>query len=248
MRTLLILLALIIFTLTSKGQYPFEKYPGVKYRECNDWKIYDKTEKKKKVHSTLTIPGFFENKDSMTVQLTSFIENWDSSYIRIYRNAKQIQKLFDPIGFSPSNVNEAIRIADINGDCLFDIKIVIPYNGCGIASMNVRVIYLFQKSDGSFAKISFDDKMDSIRQERDFDGDGNFEIITMNLVGKENHSYWVFNLFEYKDNGLVNANSKDNYPIMIQFLYRENFEITNKISREKMKDFELNLPDKYDRK
>jgi len=248
MRTLLILSTLIIVTLTSKGQYPFEKYSGVKYRECNDWKIYDKTEMENKVHSTLSIPDFFENKDSMTVQLTSFIENWDSSYIRIYRNSRQIQKFFEPMGFSPSNVNESVRIADINGDSLCDMKLVIPYNGCGLASMNVRSIYLFQKSDGSFTKISFDDNMESNRQERDFDGDGNYEIITMNLVGHENHSYWVFNLFDYKDNGLVNANSKDNYPIMIQFLYRDNFEITDKISREKMKDFKLNLPDKYDRK
>jgi hypothetical protein len=70
----------------------------------------------------------------------------------------------------------------------------------------------------------------------------------MNLVGYENHSYWLFNLFDYDGNEFVNVNSKDNYPIMIQFLYRENFQITNRISREKMKDFNLNLPDDYEKK
>jgi hypothetical protein len=240
--------ALICLALITKGRYPFEKYLDMKYQECDDWEIYDMSEEEEKVRSIQAIPDLFGYKDSMTVELISFIENWDSSYIYIYRNSKQIQRFFEPMGFSSLNVNEPIRVADINGDDLCDIKLVILYNGTGLASMNVRVIYLFQKPDGSFTKISFDDKMDDNRPERDFDKDGNYEIITMNLFGHEDHSYWVFNLFEYKDNELVNANSKDNYPIMIQFLHRENFEITNKISRKKMKDFELNLPDEFDKK
>ena len=239
---------MILFTGILKGQEPFEKYPVISYKEYKDWKLYDKSVKEKKVHHTLTIPDFFENKDSITIQLTSFIGNWDSSYVRIYRNKKQIQKFFEPMGFSQENIFEPIRIADINGDGLNDLKIIIPYLGNGIASLNVRVIYLFQKSVGDFTKISFDDKMNGNRPERDFDGDKNYEIITMTLTGYENHSYWLYNLYDYNSNGLINVNAKDDYPIMIQFLYRENYQITDKITRQKMKDFALSLPEKYDKK
>jgi hypothetical protein len=90
--------------------------------------------------------------------------------------------------------------------------------------------------------------MSENRQERDFDGDGNFEIITMNLIGHEDHSFWLFNIFNYLNGGLVNVNAKDNYPIMIQFLNRENYDVTNKISRDKMKTFALTLPEDYDAK
>jgi hypothetical protein len=86
------------------------------------------------------------------------------------------------------------------------------------------------------------------RPERDLDGDHNFEIITMKLTYYGDHSYWLFNLFDFDSDRLINVNNKDNYPIMTQFLFRENFEITNKISREKMKEFALTLPDNYDRK
>jgi hypothetical protein len=247
MRASLIII-FILLTGTLKGQEPFEKYPAVSYSEFKDWKVYDKLAKEKKVHYTLAIPGFFENKDSITIQLTSFADNWDSSYVRIYRNKKLVQKLFEPMGFSLVNVFEPIRIADINGDGLADLKILIPYMGNGIAALNVRVIYLFQKCDGNFTKISFDDKMNENRPERDYDGDKNYEIITMTLTGYENHSYWLYNLYDYSSNGLINVNGKNDYPIMIQFLYRENFKITDKITRLKMKDFALPLPDEYDKR
>lgn len=248
MRQLLALLTLTLLTLTIKAQFPFEKYPALKCKEYYNWKIYDKTEKEKKIHSTMTIPSFFENGDTLTIQLTSFTDHWwENSIIRIFHNNAQKQRFLENMSFNPSGL-DTLKVADINGDGLLDVKIVSTYMGCGTASLNVKVIYLFQQPDNSFTKISFDDKLSTDRPERDFDSDGNYEIITMNLVGHENHSYWVFNLFDYKNNGIVNVNSKDNYPIMIQFLYRVNFEITDKINRVKMKDFELNLPDNYDKK
>ena len=247
MRTSLIIIW-IFLTGILKGQEPFEKYPAISYKEYKDWILYDKSVKEKKVHHTLTIPDFFENKDSITIQLTSFVDNWDSSYVRIYRNKKQIQKFFEPMGFSQENIFEPIRIADINGDGFSDLKIIIPYLGNGTASLNVRVLYLFQKFGGDFTKISFDDKMNDNRPERDFDGDKNYEIITMTLAGYKNHSYWLYNLYDYDSNGLINVNAKDDYPIMIQYLNRENHQITDKITRQKMKDFTLFLPEKYDKK
>jgi len=231
-----------------KGQEPFVKYPAISYKAYKDWKLYDRSEKEKKVHYTLTIPCFFENLDSITIQLTSFVGNRDSSSIRIYRNKKQIQKFFEPMGFSQENMFEPVRIADINGDNLSDLKILIPYMGNGTASLNVRVIYLFQRPDGNFIKVSFDDKMSENRPERDFDGDKNYEIITMTLTSYENHSYWLYNLYNSDSIGLINVNMKDDYPIMIQFLNRENFQITDKISKQKMKDFALPLPEGYDKK
>lgn len=239
---------MILFFGILKGQEPFEKYPVISYRVYKNWKVYNLLDKEKKIHHTLTIPNFFENKDSITIQLTSFSDNWDSSYVRIYRNKKQILKFFEPMGFSEGNIFEPIRTADINGDSLTDLKILVPYMGNGIASLNVRVIYLFQKSDSEFTKISFDDKMYENRPERDFDGDKNYEIITMTLKGYMNHSYWLYNLYNYNANTLINVNAKDDYPIMIQFLYRKNYKITDKITRQKMKDFALPLPEEYYKK
>jgi hypothetical protein len=253
MRTYYTIIFLIVSTLTISGQYPFEKYPSATYRDYNNWIFYNRIEKEKRVHLTMTIPDFFENRDSLTIQLTSFVpKNWilDSSYIRIYRNKQLIQKIFEPMAFSESNIgSQSIRTVDLNGDSLKDLKLTAWYMGNGIAAMNVRRIYLFQNSDHQFTKISFMDKISGDdRPERDFNNDGNYEIITMTLKEFEGHSYWLFNLYDYVKGDLINVNEKFDYPIMIQFLLRDNYEITNKISRDKMKEFSLKLPENYDKK
>lgn len=248
MKTLAVLFAISFLTLTANGQYPFEKYPAIKYREYKNWKFYDKTETENKFHCTMTIPKFFDNQDNLTIQLTTFGYNYNS-FVRIYRNKKLLQKNFEPMFFNDVNIdNQSIRVADINGDNLKDIKIIAWYMGNGTASMNVRTIYIFQNKEGHFTKISFFDKASDDKLERDFDGDGNYKIITMTLKGYGGHSYWLFNLFNYLNGDLVNVNSKDNYPIMIQYLNRENYKITKKISRSKMKAFTMKLPEEYDKK
>ncbi len=249
MKILTIIISILI-TIPVYTQYSFEKYPAPTYKKYKNWELYDWTETKQTVNYTLTIEQFFNDKDSLTIQLTSFTSNLDSpSLIRIFRNESQIQKMTEQMFFSSLNTgHEPIRIADINGDGLQDLKIITPYMGNGIAALNVRVIYFFQTKNGEFVKISYADKMPKNRVERDFNGDGNYEIITMNLTGHQNHNYWTFNIFEYLEENLKNVNDRENYPIMVQFLHKDNYEITNKLSREKMKDFALQLPDEYEKK
>lgn len=246
-------LSIVILTLSSYlvfGQYPFEKYPEPVYKKYKDWKSYDwsKSKTKKTYNHTLSINQFFDNQDTLTIQLTSFTENdEDSSIIRIFHNKTQIQKIHANTFFSPLNVFQPTRVADIDGNGLKDLKINIPSMGNGVAGLYTKIIYLFQKEDKTFVKVSFTDMMDENRSERDFDNDGNHEIITMNLINHENHNYWTFNIFEYKNNELTNVNHKGNYPIMIQYLHKKNYTITEKISRDKMKNFTLKTPDDYDR-
>ena len=209
---------LLLISQSLWAQYPFEQYPAVSYKEYKNWICYDRSKIEYKVHHTIMIPDFYQNGDSLTIQLTSFVKKWDSSIVRIYRNKMQIQRLYEPMGFAPENVIEPIRISDINGDSLSDLKLIIPYLGCGIASLNVRVIYLFQNKNGEFTKISFNDKMSENRKERDLNNDGNYKIITMSLTSFEDHSYWLFNLYEFISGNLLNVNYKYEYPIMIQFL------------------------------
>jgi hypothetical protein len=245
---IILILVISLFSLLSFGQYPFEKYQSPNYLEYNDRKLYDWSETKHTVNHTITIEQFYDNNDTLTIQLTTFTDDIDkASVIRIFRNKTQIQKMTVNMFFNQSNTSvNPIRVADINGDGLRDLKIIVPFMGNGLAALNVEVIYLFQTGEGKFIKISYADMMIDNRPERDLDSDGNFEIITMNLNSYESHNYWTFNLFEYKDEELKNANQKDDYPIMIQYLFRDNYEITNNISREKMKGFELKLPIAYD--
>lgn len=229
------------------AQYPFEKFPGVAYKSYKHWKFIN-NEKLYRSVARLSIPNFYKNGDKLSIVLYSFDRN-DSSYICLYRNKKLVRRIFDKMYFTSLNLSfEPVRVADINGDSLNDIKITAAWMGSGIACMYNRIIYLFQDSAKGFRKISFTDMISENRSERDIDGDGNYEIITMNLQGYRDHNYWLFNLYQYQKGGLVNVNYLANYPIMVQLLYRPNFAITKKLSREKMKSFEMKLPPEYDKR
>ncbi len=248
MKTALII-TMILLTGIVKAQFPFENYPAMNYSKKANWTFYDKWEKEKKLHWTMTFPDFFNIKDSLTVQLSSF-RGKDTSYIRIFKNKTQIQLIKEPysIGLNFGMLIDTVYYGDVNGDSLLDLKILCWYGGCGVASFNERVIYLIQGPDNKFTKFSYIDMASSGRLERDLDGDGNFEIITMTLNHYKNHNYWTFNLYNFINGDLVCVNDKFDYPIMIQYLYRMNYKVTDKITKAIMKTFSLDKPDSYDKR
>jgi len=213
----------------------------------NNWVKYDWLDSKKSYHQTLTLNKFYQNKDSLTIQLSSFLDaNKDSSYIRIFRNKHQIQKIFEPMRYLSYAIWGPLIVADFNNDSLNDLKLNISYmsNGLGMIS---RIIYLLQTKEGLFKKISYDDNLgNGNRPERDFEKNGKFEIITMTLNNYNKHNYWTFDLFEFVNDELRNVDDKFEYPIMVQFLKKPNYRVTDEISKEKMNDFKLIIPRNID--
>ena len=173
-------------------------------------------------------------------------DNPKCDYLMLYKGKQFIQRLNLKKGFNPMDFSEPMRVADINGDSLNDLKLVTWYHGCGLASMNVNVLYLFQQPGNKFAKVEFLDKTDPDNtSERDMDGDGNYEIITMDLKSYKTHNYWVFNIYNFKNNELVNGNEKFDYPVMVQYLFRQNFKPA-KFNKNIRNKYSLKHPPEYD--
>ena len=230
------ILAYCIFLIPTLifGQYPFEKFKTTSYKSL-DFKM---KESNNSLEYSCTINSFFNDKSDLEILLKGEINKFNETQLQIKTN-HNCKKYIEEIPVQGTNV---LYIADINGDGLDDVKIVCFYMGSGLASLNVRVIYFFQKKDKEFIKISFDDKMDENRLERDINNDGNFEIITMTLQRHKNHNYWLFNVYNYENNDFVCINREINYPIMTQLLFHDNFKITTKISRQIMKKYGLKTP------
>jgi len=224
-----------LFPILIFGQYPFEKFKNPKY-ESFEFKLI---EKKNVLEYSKNVTSFFKDKSDLEVTVNGNIENPQETYIQVKTNLKS-KKYFEQI---PAQGTDGFYIADFNGDGKKDFKIVCFYMGSGLASMNVRVIYFFQKENNEFTKISFDDKMDGNRIERDLNGDGKFEIITMTLQEHKNHNYWLFNVYNFVNDKLICVNNKTNYPIMIQYLFRDNYKVTTKITRNDIQKYEIKKPE-----
>lgn len=245
---LLIVFYSLFFANYTNAQYAFEDYSAPSYKTYNKWEEYNRIGTKGTYDCTLSIDQFFDNKDNLTIQLTWFVEQIDFGLIRIFRNKREIQKIKQPGSFSPLTMKGGlVLVSDINGDGYKDIKLIQQGTGNGVMGMLVKVLYLFQKNDVYFKKISFDDMtFEKHRSERDVDDDGNYEIITMNLEQFNEHSYWVFNVFEYADGNLRNVNDKVGYPMVVQYTYKRNYEITQHMSTLQMKKYKREFPSGYD--
>jgi len=232
MQRCIVLAATLLFYLSAKAGYPFEKYPAPKYT------CYTLNGKHLVADSTGTTTLHFTDartKAQIKVVFSSTLAA-DSSSIYIYHNGKLFQKLIDESGFDVLHCPDRVYVGDLNNDSIPDIKVTIPNTmGCGLAGELLTKIYFISTPNGTYRKYTFTDF--SNHTERDFDGDGQFEIIGMAHDYYMQHSYWVFDLYSFKNKHLVNVSDKYGYPIMIQHLYVENHVVTNKIPREKMREF-----------
>lgn len=225
----------LFFPIIFFGQYPFEKFKSVKSSSLE----FKMTEKENALIYSKVVKSFFDDKSDLEVTLNGNTENSKETYIEVKSKSKN-RKYFEEI---PPQGTDSFYIADFNGDGLKDFKIICSYMGCGLASLNARIVYFFQKTNKEFTKISFDDKTGSNITERDIDLDGNFEIITMTLQNYKNHNYWLFNLYNFVNGDLVCVNRKMNYPIMVQILYRDNYNVTRNLTRKEMKKYEFKKPE-----
>lgn len=250
MKKLIIIILLIFSNCYTYGQYDFEKYKPIKDEAFINWKLYQKTNK---FDYTLTIPSFFNDNESLSIQLTSVDnESTEKSSIRIFSNKKQLKKFTEDFTFGLFKLNhpDTAYVADFNNDGLKDIKLYLPNSGCGAYNYYTQVIYLIQREDKTFYKISYTDLFIEFkyRKERDINGDGQYEIITQTFQNYKNHNYWTFNIYSIKNENFINVNYLLNYPIMVQLLYRENFDISKNMTRQQMKQFSRKLPIEYIKK
>ena len=219
------------------GQYPFEKYMQPKTSSLE----FEMIEENNVLKYSNVVKTFFNDNSNLVVTIIGDSKDSRKTYIEVNTKSK-IRKYYEEI---PTHGIDGLYVADFNGDGKKDFKIVCHYMGSGLASLNVRVIYFFQKSNKGFTKISYDDKIGENMTERDLNGDGNFEIITMTLQNHKNHNYWLFNLYNFVNGNLVCVNKQMNYPIMIQYLLTDNFKVTKKLTRKEMKNYELIKPKEF---
>jgi hypothetical protein len=224
--------AILLFCcINGFSQYSFEKYPSIKYVKAVISDTYQEDK---------SYVGVIKYND-LKIEL---LENrqTDSSNIIIYQAGKIIQKIKEVDDIMPIMVIDSAMIGNINNDKQIDFKITLANPGNGFAALMIRKIYLFG-NNGKFNKVSFLDFSDQI--ERDFNNDNNFEIIGVDHIFYKNHSYWIYDLYNYQNRNLINVSQSNNYPIMIQYLYKENYKEFKGCTNDELKKLSKPKPKYY---
>lgn len=246
MKASLIAVGLLCTYGTCFAQYPFEKFPALKSTAYH-WasSASPKTEDHYVIFGTVTAPAFFKD-GGLTIK-AAYNEQNEKSYLLLYKGKKLLQKLEQKsISISPMNMPETALVADVNGDGLADVKFLIPSMGNGLAAEIRTVVHLFQEANGHFRQLSYSSYSDDhCKDERDMNGDGNYELIAKTLQSYKSHNYWLFNIYSYRNGALVNVNDQSGYPIMVQYMNKDNYAPA-KMEEAVLKKYTRKLPDDYE--
>jgi hypothetical protein len=212
------------------AQYPFEKYPKLKYDSVL----------LKRIARTEKSNVFIANYKDYKIELLE-LPLKDSTNLLIYRKKKLIQKIKSDIFLYPY-LDEMLYVADIDGNGLIDFKFTSGNVGAsGLASSRIFKFYLFNKGGGRFTPVILGDFF-SYKERQLLPGKG-YAIIGQSLAEYKGHNYWLFDLYEYKNHKIVNVSKQYGYPIAVPFLYNETFKPTNKIPKKELKRLSLKVPD-----
>jgi hypothetical protein len=238
---LILLLNAALLPFRAAAQYPFEQYPSILYQASGNWQFPKENATRLKVSAAATVHA---GPKKYTLQVFNRRMPSDTFYIAVSEAGGAQRQFLEPWYLLPESLLQPVRVADINGDGLTDLKLVVNAVGGGAVRGLVRLVYLFGQRSGGFVKMSFLSFHDG--PERDFDGDANYELMVRELVSYKGHSYWTFNVFSFTGEQLVNVSHKYGYPILIQFLNKPNFKVTDKVSAQEARQFLLKQPREYD--
>jgi hypothetical protein len=227
-------LCVILLFVSAKcfAQYPFEKFPKLKY----DSVLF------KRIAVTEKNNVFIANYKDYKIELLE-LPLKDSTNLLIYRNSKLIQKIKSDIFLYPY-LDEMLYVADIDGNGLIDFKFTSGNVGAsGLASSRVFKFYLFNKGNNRFLPIVLGDFFSY--KERQLLPGKSYVIVGQSLAEYKGHNYWLFDLYIYKNGKIVNVNKQYGYPIAVPYLFDEVFKPTNKIPKKELERLSLKVPDFY---
>jgi hypothetical protein len=227
-------IVLCFVAFPAHSQTHFTKYRPIDYRNIQMSQGTDLKDTTRLCLLDLTRSAGFKD---MRIELRE-IKDTDSSTILIYRKGKLSQKISIP--YPLWHLDPEARVADINGDGRADLKLFIYGTGNGLAAMLSTKVYLFNVGD-KFRLVSFFDF--AAEKEYDLNGDGKYEILSCNHVYKGEHSYWVYNAYNFTSGNLVNISKLYKYPLWTKHLYKTDRVIAKEIAlKDRLKEYRL-LPD-----
>ena len=97
------------------------------------------------------------------------------------------------------------------------------YRGPGLGGHKDRVEIYLRKNEGGFEKVAYDTFDAGAKDFIEPDPDGRLEVIITGFYEGNRHNYITYNIYEFKNYRLVNADAKvKGFPKFVQYTYKNN--------------------------
>jgi hypothetical protein len=221
---------LVLLTLKGYAQYPFEKFPVKKY-DSVAFKLVGED-----FDTTSVDYAHYKN---YTIKLVRDKSAQLGGKILLYYKGKLIKTADGHFGMIRS-ADFPLYIEDVNGDGIPDF-VFKTFNsaGTGLAGAHIYNTWFIKKSNNDFQTIQFQSFYDKPERQYKFDGKGNYITIGQSLTFYKRHSYWIFDLYQYKNGKLINVSEEYNYPVAVPYLDKETYTPTNKIPKKQLERLSL---------
>jgi len=119
---------------------------------------------------------------------------------------------------------------DIDGNGLQDFIVLLQI---GVNTLMRGTDIYLQKIEGGYQKISYEGSGNGIEDFVDINRDGRYEVIILDIYSGEKHSYFVYDVYDFKDYGLVNVDSKfKGFPKFVWMTNKPNDKDTVHLTKE----------------
>jgi hypothetical protein len=233
---IIIALLPLVFSFKIHAQAFYDCNSKIKYKRFYSYIVKNKDSTETKLYFNFKhTPGL----DSVKICLQHISEP-GTLWIKILKGKKVIQKIKTNQTYWLIESTELAYVGDINNDSLPDIKIIVPSMGCGLGGSMSTKLYLFQNKKGKFDKIEFFDF--AFENECDMNDDSIYEIISTDHISYNGHSYWVHNIFNYKNGALVNMDEQYGYPLWTRHLNYSDNKVARRIPEKIRMKYKLEYP------
>ena len=125
----------------------------------------------------------------------------------------------------------AVYMVDLDGNGLTDFLVLSNYRGCGLAARMDRVDIFLKVSARKYKHISYDTLDSGLEDFVDLNNDGRYEVIITNLTFEQDHNYFLYRIYEFKDCKLLNCDLKvKGFPKFVMYTFEPNDKDTMQLS------------------
>ena len=126
---------------------------------------------------------------------------------------------------------------DLDKNGLEDFVVFSWYRRTGLASMNYPVDVFLKKSNEAYQRISYDSMNPDIKDFSDLNKDGKSEVIITGYYLGPKHNYFTYNVYEFQDFKLNNADQKfKGFPKFVWLTNKPNDKDTTHLTQKERKE------------